>query len=184
MGSRASSRLGRSASCGSNKSAARIVTALSLSIFQQVLCGKQWIKGVALCDEFGAALLSINDAEGGHNFVSGFLSSFSCFENRIAGSAHVVHDDNGSARLPVPALDGSLSSVPFGLFPHNECWQRLVLQAAHNRNRRCYRIRPHGESADRIGMNVVVADTLQDQSRNEQGPPRIQRGHSAIEIIG
>src|SRR5213592_2092066 len=102
-----------------------IMVAPSLSIFQQLLRGKQWIKRISLCDKFRSAFLAIDNAECRSDLISRLLGPIRGFENGIPGCADIIDDNHPRTAPAVPAFDHSLRAVAFCFLSHDERGKRL-----------------------------------------------------------
>src|SRR2546422_6368212 len=88
------------------------------------------------------------------------------------------------SRFAVIAFDEFLRPVSLGFFSYDERRHRPPIKAAHHGHRSCNGIRAHRESADGVGLNVVLLKILEDQACDKQRSTRIQCRGSAIEVIG
>src|SRR6185369_11060806 len=74
--------------------------------------------------------------------------------------------------------------MAFCFLANDECLQWLIFKTTDNRNGGRDRIGTHREPANGIGLNALCTNSFQNKTCDQQRAPRIERGHSAIKIVG
>src|SRR6185295_4186994 len=164
-------------------SGSRAVRPRLQSTIQQLLRSEKRIKRISFHNRLRSPLFAVDNTKRRSDAVSRSFGQFACLDDGLAAGAHIIdYRDAGTSRT-VPSFNPSLHSMSLRFLAHDESRQRIALNAADHSDGRCHGIRSQRETADRIRLNIQLAHFGKNEPRDEKRSARIQRRHTAIQVI-
>ena len=148
--------------------------------------------GASCCGGFdgGAAVgfFALDDADDGGNNHAGFARGFDGGDGGGAGGADVVDDDDARA-LAAEAFDAAAGAVGLFRLAHQEAMEErgagMLLRApgAGGGDVGDDGVGAHGESADGLGVDVILFKEFETACAGEASALGVERGGAAVDVV-